>query len=269
MKEHFGEFKNCKKICDIVEESTKCIGLRCDTDFSTPKNPFKVRKTCVDNCDQIIKDKTIENIIKNKKINLNEKVIQIYDKLKSNITINGKSVDCLLLTGCPPGKYLKNNKCIAYAGKCKDGNLIELSKRTKENHCGSCKLGMAVDFDKNICRPAAGVCKNGTLIEQSKREGDNHCGSCNTGYYLKDKKCLESYEEYKSFKVCSGKKNLLKLSSSYINSCYNESKTNAACDKKFFVFSPKYRNCFCNKKNEKCSKTSNLSRIEKAYIINK
>ena len=151
MKEHFGIFlNNCRKICDIVQESTKCVGLRCDTDFSTAKNPFKVRKTCIDNCDQIIKDKTIQNIIKDKKINLNEKVIKIYDKLKSKVTINGKSVDCLLLTGCPPGKYLKNNKCVAYAGKCKDGNLIELSKRTKENHCGSCKLGMAVDFDIQI-----------------------------------------------------------------------------------------------------------------------
>eukprot|EP01047_Picozoa_sp_COSAG01_P051061 COSAG01_NODE_5224_length_4401_cov_157.385170_3_plen_817_part_01 len=45
-------------------------------------------------------------------------------------------------------------------------------------------------FRANPCSGWGGSCANGALIQQSKRTQNNHCGSCNSGFVLRAKKCL-------------------------------------------------------------------------------
>merc|ERR1712166_1644892 len=51
---------------------------------------------------------------------------------------------------CDPGFHGDGETCTAYAGECVNGDLIALTSRTKENHCGTCSSGYSMT-GSNAC----------------------------------------------------------------------------------------------------------------------
>jgi hypothetical protein len=106
---------------------------------------------------------------------------------------------------------LDGKKCVAYSGKCDNGDLIAQKDRTQENHCVSCNDGYYLNNKK--CNKI--VCESGEYLKnkkdkkctwfdcnttsqgegcascvlQSERTSNTDCSSCHPGYYLDGKKC--------------------------------------------------------------------------------
>merc|ERR1712166_1166950 len=51
---------------------------------------------------------------------------------------------------CDPGFHGDGETCTAYASECVNGDLIALTSRTKENHCGTCSTGFSMT-GSNAC----------------------------------------------------------------------------------------------------------------------
>merc|ERR1712166_1046106 len=51
---------------------------------------------------------------------------------------------------CDPGFHGDGETCTAYASECVNGDLIALTSRTKENHCGTCSTGFSMT-GSNVC----------------------------------------------------------------------------------------------------------------------
>jgi len=111
--------------------------------------------------------------------------------------------------GCRPGHYwvlLRGEPyCYAYKGDCANGNMIEQSQRTQENHCGSCNDGFYLGGKS--CRSdwrtiGEGLCQDGkfgprgsTAIKESNvntlSDCQSRCGKNCSAVSFKDGTCFK------------------------------------------------------------------------------
>ncbi|MBD52832.1 MAG: hypothetical protein CL450_06000, partial [Acidimicrobiaceae bacterium] len=109
-------------------------------------------------------------------------------------------------TVCDPGYYLvasdrrtADNACTPWGGACANGVLKQQSRRTQENHCGSCDAGHWLDGGE--CKLWT-TCSQGTQVETQAPSGtrDRQCrdataSDCPSGQWFNGWKCDDKTTE--------------------------------------------------------------------------